>query len=100
LADGLALPGWRVDSEPRLIVLVVDDTQPDEGMLALAATAVSQNMQLAIVQPPEAADWAEVAAAGNGRVLLLPETPSPGAVGGSIFTLITEAITAITETAP
>ncbi len=100
LADGLALPGWRADSEPRLIVLLVDETQPDEEMLALAAMAVSQNMQLVIVQPPGAAGWAEVAEMGNGRVLLLPETPPPGEVGGSISTLITEAITAITETSP
>lgn len=96
-AAGLQLPGWRVDSEPRLLMLVADETVPDEEMLTLAATAVSQNIQLAIVQPPEAADWAEVAEMGDGRVLLLPENPPPGAIVGSISTLITETIT---ETAP
>lgn len=98
LAAGLQLPGWRANSTPRLILLLVGGTvPPDEEMLALAATAVSQNMRLYILATSESADWAEVAEVGNGRVLLLPENPPPGAIVGSISNLIMEVIT---ETAP
>lgn len=93
LAAGLQLPGWRPDSAPRLILLVVDGALPDEEMITLAATAVAQNMRLYIMQTDDSADWAEVAAAGDGRVLLLPDAPTPDDLGTAVTTLVTEAST-------
>lgn len=93
LAAGLQLPGWRVDSAPRLILLVVDGALPDEEMITLAAMAVAQNMRLYILQTDESADWAEVAAAGDGRVLLLPDAPTPDDIGTAVTALVTEAST-------
>lgn len=89
LAAGLQLPGWRAGSTPRLILLLVEGTTPpDEEMLSLAATAVSQNMRLYILTTAESADWAEVAEMGNGRVLLLPDGPTPGELSAAITSII------------
>lgn len=93
LAAGLQLSGWRADSAPRLILLVVDGALPDEEMMTLAATAVAQNMRLYILQTHESAEWAEVAAVGNGRVLLLPDAPTPDDMSAAVNTLVAEATT-------
>ncbi len=98
LAAGLQLPGWRPDSLPRLILVVVDEEAPvAEEMMALATTAVAQYMRLYIWQREASADWAEVAEVGNGRVLLLPDNQTPGILGNSLASLVAEALM---ETAP
>lgn len=93
LAAGLQLPGWRPDSAPRLILLVVDGALPDDEMMTLAATAVAQNMRLYILQTDESADWVKVAVMGNGRVLLLPGAPMPNDIGTAVTALVAEAST-------
>jgi hypothetical protein len=96
LAEGLQLPGWRPNSTPRLILLMVTgNLPPGEEMMTLAETAVSQNSHLYILQDEEVAAWPEVAEVGNGRVLLLPNNQQTGALGTAFITLITEALAAL-----
>ncbi|NJN53578.1 MAG: hypothetical protein HC804_01785 [Anaerolineae bacterium] len=98
LAEGLELSGWRPNSTPRLILLLVGEGMlPDEEILALAETAVSQNIRLYILQSAEVAEWAEVAEVGDGRVLLLPNIQEPGDLGLALTTFVTDVLS---ETSP
>lgn len=62
-------------------------------MVALAATVAAQNIRLYILQTDESAEWADVAAVGNGRVLLLPDDPTPDDMSAAVITLVAEATT-------
>jgi hypothetical protein len=78
LLAGIELPGWRENSNPRLIFLITDAPVPPDDettLMELAETAVSQNMQIHPILIGEIDDtnWAEVVERGNGRLLTLAD---------------------------
>lgn len=81
LAAGMALPGWRAGSQPRLVFLISETSAPpDADMAALTATAVGQTMQITPLLLGAAADendprWAQLAAATNGHAVMLVQPP-------------------------